>query len=70
MLRLYVWTNFRSSYGQGLGFALAESLEQARELLIAESGLSLESDFAWEVMNTEPDIITDQPFADYRSGCD
>lgn len=54
-LKLYVWENVLNSWGDGIMFALAHDVEQARELirLRAGNGLSgsigkLNADLEWE----------------------
>jgi hypothetical protein len=37
-LRLFVWSGFCPDYTNGLAFAVAESIEQAQELVTKENG--------------------------------
>lgn len=37
-MKIFVWQGFCPDYTDGLAFAVAETVEQARELVIAERG--------------------------------
>lgn len=44
--RLFVWTDFCPYFTSGLAFAIADSLEEARELINKENGYEIDQ-FAW-----------------------
>lgn len=47
-LKLYVWHGILCDFTGGVGFALAESVEQARELIIAYYGDRVASELLWD----------------------
>lgn len=66
-LRLFVWKTVLESYGYGTAFALAEDIQQARELLESEyTGKKNTKDWTeiWEKM---PDVY-DSPFCYFQWG--
>jgi hypothetical protein len=54
-MKLYVWTGFCPDYTDGLAVAVAETIEQAQQLVTAEKGYE---PFEWGVLQvfelTEP----------------
>lgn len=62
-LKLYVWEDVLNDYTSGIAFALAESIEQAREI-IREKGLS---DYGMKDLDSGP-LVVDQPEGFYLYG--
>ncbi len=57
-LRLYVWNGVLTDWTSGVAYALAQSPEEAKELLI-KSGLD---QFHWDNL-----LLDGQPFSEYDS---
>ena len=55
-LKLYVWTNVLCDYTCGVAFALASSVEEARQLVSESLGYEV-ADF-----DRDPDVITDAAY--------
>ena len=51
-LNLYVWEGILTDYTDGIAFAVAKSVEEARELIIADDEMTK------NYLNDEPIIIT------------
>jgi len=65
-LKLYVWEDVLTDYTSGtsgIAFALAESIEQAREI-IREKGLS---DYGMKDLDSDP-LVVEQPEGFYLYG--
>jgi len=62
-LKLYVWEDVLTDYTSGIAFALAESVEQAREV-IQQKGLP---EFRMQELDSGP-VIIDQPEGFYLYG--
>lgn len=62
-LKLYVWEDVLTDYTSGIAFALAESIEQAREV-IREKGLS---EFRMNELDGDP-LVVEQPEGFYFYG--
>ena len=62
-LKLYVWEDVLTDYTSGIAFALAESIEQAREA-IREKGLS---DYRMKDLDSDP-LVVEQPEGFYLYG--
>ena len=56
-LKLFVWDKVLEDYSAGLAFALATSVTQARELILAAAG-PFERDRLVDELRREPQIIT------------
>lgn len=56
--KLYIWNDVLEDYTSGIGFAMAESVEQARDLVKEQVSLGYKSEF-----DKEPDAIYDVPGA-------
>ena len=65
-MKLYVWRDVLSGYAPGMAFAIAESSDHARLLILSEIGIADDRDF-----DKEPEIHDlDTPFAAYIYGGD
>lgn len=57
-LKLYIWEDVLSDYTSGVMFALASSVEEAREILLAKCGYLPESD-----LNKTPKVYENEKMA-------
>ncbi len=64
-LKLYVWENVLTDYYPGIMFALAESEEKARELLLKDHPLLK---FNYEDVAKKPDVYDNVPVSFAVSG--
>jgi len=62
-LKLYVWPDFKPDYYSGLAFAIAETIEEAQELIIEEGVGDDTSDWGYIV-----EYPVNQKIAFYREG--
>jgi hypothetical protein len=56
-LKLYVWENVLTDYTDGVMFALAESVEEARSLILTEWGYTESKGTVWQDLQKEPQIV-------------
>ena len=42
-LNLYIWTEFQPDYSNGLAFAIAETVEEAQEMITAQQDLEIDN---------------------------
>jgi len=42
-LKLYIWTEFEPDYSNGLAFAIAETVEEAQEMIMAQQGYEIQN---------------------------
>lgn len=64
-MKLFVWDEFLPDWSDGLAFAIAENIEQAKDLIKAKLGCGLEFDLEWGSVQEFP--IT-EAIAFYRGG--
>jgi hypothetical protein len=86
MMKLYIWTSLNAlrDYGDGIAFAMADSVDHAREMLAVKFARDYEAErpgiplkdwdrniiarFATAIMETEPDEVHDKAAAGYLNG--
>lgn len=60
-MQLYVWTHFAPDWSEGVAFALAETIEEARALIMLSITETSRERLTPELAS-DPDIITGEPF--------
>lgn len=65
-LKLFVWKNVRQDYTPGIAFALAENVQQAKEMIKKNSEDWEWRSYSWE-LEKEPEIY-EKPYAFWMSG--
>lgn len=61
-MKLFVWTGFCPDYTDGIAFAIAETIEQAQQMVIVAKGYE---PFDWGALSVHP---VDSPIAFAISG--
>jgi hypothetical protein len=67
MYRLYVWTDILCDYTCGVAFALASSVEEARQVILDRAEQGWQRDYYADAIKGDPDVY-DTPFGYVVSG--